>query len=1034
MPFAPERIGPEAHKRLERAFYACVGVFSVVGIAVPTAFARALEVTYFINIFIYAIVRVLELLLNFFGNLVTLFVDVVINVSMYNSFVSAAPVQAGWPLIRDVVNMLFIIVLLITAFSTIIQYKKFDYRAVLPKLLLMAVLVNFSKTLIGLLIDFSQVMMLTFVNGFKAAAAGNFVSALKLDKVLSWAKNVDLSQNVSNNNDLLVKILLAEMLGMFMLGTMVVTLLIMIVYLVGRVVGLWIALIMSPAAFFAIAIESTPLSKGLSFISGSFWPRLGALLSGGPIMAFFLWLALGTVQTGGFGNFDAGAVRSSGGSGEIIQYFSTAVGNTQEIATFLIAVMMLLMGVEAAVSISGQVSSTLGKATGKIRDVGMRATRLASYGALAGAGAFATRRVIGGGARAIDSRADVTGKIGGVLQRTGGLVPVALGGRSIQAAGGKLRTVRSEQRGKEQKAIQGAQAHMHTDEQIADLERIIKRNSGAVLGNPDTKRAAQLDLAKLEASKEGMKVVKKRFEDEAKAQAKKQNIAEGSAEEKAFIEAYSERQARMTAGARMQDIEEDAKHDADLKKLYDEETEKNPDYIKDDKAFASNLEGMASKTDARGLANRISMKAYSDPRTADWVMKNTDALKSDGTWNEDSQYYKAFVKGGGARGAIFEKRREDLAAAASDGNAKTALAGGAVGSVAPGFYVKGEGNTWNRVNQEILTRAGEGGAVTVNVNRRESEIDAARKRIRQLRENDVSGAQEPVVREAQLQGMLAGGKINEMYAVNQAGKFERNDDRANFRENTRTLTEGDKNIEAYERFDVADLEANLSQSHEARAVFAGEANVGKMAESWKWAEERQASGAPRNATAGKNIARAVQVVHDEGARVENVLEQHNLRNTDPATHVDTSRVVRAALANDAAELEAATEAFRSQGGTISMDEAKALAKKQEIDRDENLRAFRKQASSRVAHATQNARARSAPRQQSPVGGSAAAGGAAAAASAAAPARPPRPGSNPSRGRQPMADRSSPGNAPVPPAAPPMPPSRPSPLPDDDDDV
>jgi len=48
--------------------------------------------------------------------------------------------------------------------------------------LLFALLVNFSRTIAGIFIDISQLIMLTFVNGFAQAAGGNFVEALGITK------------------------------------------------------------------------------------------------------------------------------------------------------------------------------------------------------------------------------------------------------------------------------------------------------------------------------------------------------------------------------------------------------------------------------------------------------------------------------------------------------------------------------------------------------------------------------------------------------------------------------------------------------------------------------------------------------------------------------------------------------------------------------------------------------------------------------------------------------------------------------------
>ena len=63
--------------------------------------------------------------------------------------------------------MFFVVVLLIIALATILNQEKYSYKTWLPKLILMAVLINFSKMICGLIIDVAQVVMMTFVNAFK---------------------------------------------------------------------------------------------------------------------------------------------------------------------------------------------------------------------------------------------------------------------------------------------------------------------------------------------------------------------------------------------------------------------------------------------------------------------------------------------------------------------------------------------------------------------------------------------------------------------------------------------------------------------------------------------------------------------------------------------------------------------------------------------------------------------------------------------------------------------------------------------------
>jgi hypothetical protein len=133
-----------------------------------------------------AIIQLLSWIVEMLGKVFIFLVDIFLGFARYNGFGDAQPVKIGWVIVRDICNMFFIVVLLISAFSTIIGWdSSLRYNAVLPKLLLMAILINFSRTLVQVLIDFSQVVMLTFVNAFRAAGAGNFTAAFRINQLLS---------------------------------------------------------------------------------------------------------------------------------------------------------------------------------------------------------------------------------------------------------------------------------------------------------------------------------------------------------------------------------------------------------------------------------------------------------------------------------------------------------------------------------------------------------------------------------------------------------------------------------------------------------------------------------------------------------------------------------------------------------------------------------------------------------------------------------------------------------------------------------
>ncbi|MDP1619484.1 MAG: hypothetical protein Q8M12_00635, partial [bacterium] len=70
----------------------------------------------------------------------------------------------SWSLVRDFLNIGFILVLLFSAFSTIFQVDKYSYKKILLWLVIMALLVNFSYPITRFIIDVSNTLMYTLLS------------------------------------------------------------------------------------------------------------------------------------------------------------------------------------------------------------------------------------------------------------------------------------------------------------------------------------------------------------------------------------------------------------------------------------------------------------------------------------------------------------------------------------------------------------------------------------------------------------------------------------------------------------------------------------------------------------------------------------------------------------------------------------------------------------------------------------------------------------------------------------------------------
>lgn len=217
-----------------------------------------------------------------FATLTGVFVDILIAIAQYNTFLNAPVVAIGWPIVRDLMNMVFIVALLVIAAGTILNLQNYRYNRLLGKLIIMALLVNFSNIITVFLIQFAQVVMLTFVNAFKDIAFANFAHAFGLDQVLQLATG-------KTANTTWFAILISLIAGLIMMiVAFVVTLAISVVLFV-RIIALWLLVILSPMAY---ALRILPNTENQA---SRWWQEFGRYVVVGPVLAFFLWLALAVV-------------------------------------------------------------------------------------------------------------------------------------------------------------------------------------------------------------------------------------------------------------------------------------------------------------------------------------------------------------------------------------------------------------------------------------------------------------------------------------------------------------------------------------------------------------------------------------------------------------------------------------------------------------------------------------------------------------------------------------------------------------------
>jgi len=87
-----------------------------------------------------------------------------INPQTYGGYSTNPGVKAVWAQVRDLVNLLLIIGMIIIAISTMLKLEKWGWKNTLWKLIVIALLVNFSLVIPGTIIDLSNFLSFYFLN------------------------------------------------------------------------------------------------------------------------------------------------------------------------------------------------------------------------------------------------------------------------------------------------------------------------------------------------------------------------------------------------------------------------------------------------------------------------------------------------------------------------------------------------------------------------------------------------------------------------------------------------------------------------------------------------------------------------------------------------------------------------------------------------------------------------------------------------------------------------------------------------------
>ncbi len=364
-------------------------------------------------------------------------------VKIAENYSSIPAIDTAWKVIRDLANMGFIFILLYAAINTIIGRGE-DAKKLIVRVIIIAVLINFSLFFTKLIIDASNVLALTFydsiapnslnatggLNLTQAGLSNAFMQHLNLQSLYQ----VQDSANITNSG-----IITIGVMGSVMLLIAAFIFFAVAIMLVIRYVVLILVIILSPLAFLSFVLPQ------LDRYRSQWWNALSGQAFFAPIYFLLTWITLqvlsgviaATTTTLGSTSGTVSSVVGGLSLGSNGQIASTEQGAVSMLINFVVVIVFLIASLLIA-------KEWANKAPGGISKLTSWAMGAAGGATLGMAGRFG-RGTIGRAGTAIGEserlkEAAVKGGVGGMAARLALATGRKTGGASFDIRGTGLGT------------------------------------------------------------------------------------------------------------------------------------------------------------------------------------------------------------------------------------------------------------------------------------------------------------------------------------------------------------------------------------------------------------------------------------------------------------------------------------------------------------------------------------------------------------------------------------------------------------------
>ena len=175
-------------------------------------------------------------------------------------------VEAGWTFSQQFANLFIILVLAFIGLATILKIKDYEAKKMLPILIIVAILINFSPVIVGVIVDFGNIFTKFFTDA--AGEISGFGGIFNLFKNYFYSATVGIftadGNFLSNFGAITGQLAGIVLYGLVLIIFFAISAVVYFVYFLvffARIVMLWLLMIVSPIAILSMAFGKAKLRQ-----------------------------------------------------------------------------------------------------------------------------------------------------------------------------------------------------------------------------------------------------------------------------------------------------------------------------------------------------------------------------------------------------------------------------------------------------------------------------------------------------------------------------------------------------------------------------------------------------------------------------------------------------------------------------------------------------------------------------------------------------------------------------------------------------